>query len=179
MTVKIAFGHKARSGKDVSSDYLLNKYGGQSVRFASIIYKMAEDCYELAGIPYEKDAKLLQFIGTHFREMHGADIWVTAALKEVSNLNKTLLNNQVITAPDCRFRNEANALKSRGFTLVKINRPDKNKGDIGRDPNHISEIDLDNYEKWDYVVENNGTLDELYTKIDSIYNETRGANSRS
>jgi hypothetical protein len=36
----IAFGHKSRVGKDLSADYLIEKYGGKKLSFASPIYEI-------------------------------------------------------------------------------------------------------------------------------------------
>lgn len=59
---------------------------------------------------------------------------------------------------DCRFSNEAEAIKSRGGLLIRVNRgtPDKNA--------HISETALDNF-PFDYTITNNGTIEELSEKV--------------
>ena len=49
-------------------------------------------------------------------------------------------------------RTRLTILKNKGGILIKINR------NTGYNDNHISEIDLDDYDKFDYIVDNNGTI---------------------
>lgn len=65
--------------------------------------------------------------------------------------------NWVIT--DCRFENEAAAVKAKGGIVVRVNRP-------GVQPvnRHQSEVELDNYH-FDYVINNNGTIDDLKNEV--------------
>lgn len=99
---------------------------------------------------------LLQRIGTDcFRCVISPDFWVNALFCSMEEGN-----NYVIT--DVRFPNEADMVKSNGGMLIRLNRA----GYIFS--NHISETALDCYDGFDHVVENNGTIDELYKKIDDI-----------
>lgn len=60
---------------------------------------------------------------------------------------------------DLRFKNEAEAIKKRKGSLVRVER----KG-LMTASNHISEIELDGYE-FDYVIQNDGTIQELIEKV--------------
>ena len=55
------------------------------------------------------------------------------------------------------------SVKSKGGILIRINR--LGFEDTG---NHESEIALDNYDKFDYIVDNNSTIDDLIKKIREI-----------
>jgi hypothetical protein len=68
--------------------------------------------------------------------------------------------NWLIT--DCRFNNEAISIKERGGIVIRVNRP-------GVFPvnNHPSEIDLDRW-NFDAVINNDGNLNDLYTKVKNI-----------
>jgi len=68
--------------------------------------------------------------------------------------------NWIIT--DCRFPNEADAVKKHGGVVIRITRPGENKGDL-----HPSETSLDNYQ-FDYVIENDGSLDQLEVKVEDF-----------
>ena len=61
--------------------------------------------------------------------------------------------------PDTRFPNEVKAIKDRGGIVIKVNR------DTGLRDDHISEHALDDYNDYDYVIDNNGTMDELIAKV--------------
>jgi hypothetical protein len=59
---------------------------------------------------------------------------------------------------DCRFENEAKAVKDKDGIVVRINRASSPKG------THASEVSLDNWE-FDYVLDNSGSLEELPEKV--------------
>ena len=69
--------------------------------------------------------------------------------------------------PDTRFLNEVQAIKDRKGIVIKVNR------DTGLLDNHISEHALDDYNDYDYVIDNNGTLGELIVKVATMM-ETLG-----
>lgn len=110
--------------------------------------------------------EILQKIGESFRREIDPYIWVDTLLNEYdskkyfANINKTSEPNWFIA--DVRMLNEAEAIKSRGGILIKIER-DTNYAD-----NHISETSLDNYDDWDYTIDNNGSLDELVCKVEQL-----------
>lgn len=71
-------------------------------------------------------------------------------------------DNWIIT--DCRFPNELKAVKDRGGITIRVNRGfDVLNGKCTIDV-HPSETALDNAE-FDYVIDNNGSIDELIEKV--------------
>jgi hypothetical protein len=166
--MKIAFGYKMGTGKDVCVKYLINKYGGMQIRFADAIYDILNYAQKRCGIEQKKDRKFLQLVGTEWGRSIDNDIWIKVALK---NQQKDCN----IYCSDLRFKNEFDALKNDGFIMVKLIRNKINQNRKGNGScNHISENELDEYEdyKWDYVILNNGNLEELYDKLDIIVNKT-------
>lgn len=71
--------------------------------------------------------------------------------------------NWIIT--DMRFPNEIAAVELRGGITIRVNR-DNGTREIDTNP-HPSETALDDA-KFDYVIENDGTLDELVEKVRAI-----------
>lgn len=72
-------------------------------------------------------------------------------------------NNLIIS--DLRFKTEAEAVKERNGTLIYIYRPNIQPG------NHASEkevIDLLNDRKFDYIVNNDSSLESLFYKLKKI-----------
>ena len=55
------------------------------------------------------------------------------------------------------------AIKSKGGILIRINRPGFEDTD-----EHKSETALDNYDGFDYVIENDSSIDDLIHKIHNI-----------
>jgi hypothetical protein len=93
---------------------------------------------------------------SEYRDEKGIQILDDGTMKDWSKP----LPNWIIT--DCRFTNEAIAVKERGGIVLRINRP-------GVFPinNHPSEIDLDRW-NFDGVINNDGNLNDLYTKVKNI-----------
>ena len=118
---------------------------------------------------------LLQFIGTNlFRNQLHPEIWVNAlfadykakwvptgdSVAEEDVSIKKEYPNWIIT--DLRFFNEMEAVKKRGGITIRVNRNLEESKD-----QHESETELDNAE-FDYVIDNNGTIEELIEKVREI-----------
>ena len=109
--------------------------------------------------------KLLQLIGTEAgRQIIHPNIWVSALFADYKKIaynwdcdgNTTVEGypNWIIT--DVRFTNEAQAIKDRGGILIRINRHQYLENGLGiRKDEHLSETALDDYDGFDYVIENN------------------------
>lgn len=162
--MRIAFGHKSRVGKDELCNYLQSKFGGDIIRIAEPLYTLSHKVQEYYGDEIKKDPKLLQFLGMNVREICGDDVWINSALLRVKEECPYQTDDNNYYIPDLRFKNEFRLLKERGFITIKINRPDR---PIDRDPNHPSEIELDDAE-FDYVIDNDSTLESLKRKLDYI-----------
>lgn len=70
---------------------------------------------------------------------------------------------------DVRFKNEANIIKEKGGILIRLNGDPKRIGDIDiRSKTHQSEIDLDDYQGFDYVYDNVPPISNLDNFIEKI-----------
>ena len=139
---------------------------------------------------------LLQQIGTDlFRNQLHPNTWVNATMADykikyfISDVDELgceetattkefpVYPNWIIT--DVRFPNEAYAIKDREGIIIRIERNDYIFDENGKriiptkeyininDKQHESETALDNY-KFDYVINNNGTISNLVDKIKEI-----------
>lgn len=165
--IKIAFGYKARSGKDTAKDYLSKHYRVHNIRFAGALYDIMNYAQARVNIPQHKDGAMMQLIGQGFRDRYGPDVWVNVALSDYRSALASPTPPEMVVATDMRYRQEADKLRADGFYLVHIHRPDR---PIDRDPTHSSEIDLDGYE-FDETVVNDGTIEEFDMKIQAIVNK--------
>ncbi|MEX0595953.1 MAG: hypothetical protein WD512_05575 [Candidatus Paceibacterota bacterium] len=125
--------------------------------------------------------KLMQLLGTKCgREILHPNIWSNALFADYnkkwidskSGFAKKELPKWIIS--DVRFPNEAQVIKDRNGILIRINRTTNNSlinNDIHAVTNwqHPSETSLDSYDNWDYVVENDGSLEDLLNKVRKIY----------
>ena len=159
----------ATAGKDTVAQILVEQFGFQRLAFADSIRDIC-----LVINPYLSDGlrvgdlvkdygwdvakqntevrRLLQVLGTEVgRQIFDEDVWVDALFQKVDPNKK-----YVIT--DVRFANEAECIKEYG-EVWRVNR-------AGVDPinEHISETQLDDYE-FDYVINNDGTFDDLKNKV--------------
>lgn len=134
---------------------------------------------------------LLQLLGTECgRNIIHPNIWVNALFADY-NCNhckqnpceiehKNLLGmkpnypNWIIT--DMRFPNELKAVKDKGGISIRVNKPCEECGVIEghkmilhkiKPSEHESETALDNAD-FDYVIENNGTIEKLIEKVKEI-----------
>jgi hypothetical protein len=164
----------ARSGKDTVAGFLIEQ-GWTRFAFADKLKLAVKklnpilDC-EL-GMPFTLDQaltrhgaektkelykeyrRLLQVMGTEVgREMFGDNFWVEQALREVQE-------NDLAVFTDCRFPNEAQAIKDRGGEVWRINRPG-----YGPVNGHASEISLDDW-AFDHIIDNDRDLDALRYKV--------------
>jgi hypothetical protein len=163
--VNIAFAGEAGSGKDAACNYLVEKYGYTTRKFATPLYDILTYAQTTTSLPVGKDRDFLQYVGMWGRNKN-QDIWVNAALKDIQRDSKVCIS-------DLRFPNEFDALKSRGFIMCRIIRQIDNntKAQIigSGDASHISEHALLSYhDRFDYTIFNNGTLQDFYDRINKI-----------
>lgn len=114
----------------------------------------------------------LQKLGTDgLREGLHPNTWVNALMMDYKEQVVNIMNdegyqledrypNWIIT--DCRFPNEATAIKNQGGVIVRVNRPG-----IHAINAHPSEISLDHWH-FDYVIDNDGGITELKHQVIDI-----------
>lgn len=121
--------------------------------------------------------EFLQLLGTEsIRNQLHTNIWIAALFSDYKAAHPDYLHpydferypNWIVT--DCRFPNEAQAIKDRGGIMVRVKRIYQKEdwhpeGIITKQiPLHISETVLDSYE-FDYTIYNDGTIEELTDKV--------------
>jgi hypothetical protein len=166
--LKIGIGHQSRVGKDTCADYIISKIGGNKYAFSTGVYDVAGSVQTILRKPVVKNPALLQLIGEGMRQIYGDDVWVDQMRNVLDELGTT--TNIIVT--DVRYKNEMDLLRSRGFILIGINRPNRI---IDRDPNHPSEIGL-KLSDFDIVIQNTGTIDKFHKKIDDVLGKLRKNN---
>jgi hypothetical protein len=160
----------ARSGKDATAELLCLNYEFTRSSFADpmrdAMYRLnplVDEGLRLADLVDDygwdvakgKDEarRLLQVFGTEVgREMFGHNFWIEQAFKQIDPAANVVI-------ADVRFPNEADAIKARGGTVIRINRHN-----LTAVNSHKSEHALDNY-MFDHVIYNDGTLDDLADNV--------------
>lgn len=89
------------------------------------------------------------------RDMIHENTWVNALFRGFRHEDKWIIT-------DVRFLNEIESVKARGGILIRVNR------DIDNSIQHRSETELDDYEGWDYVIDNNVPVRKLIDIVETI-----------
>lgn len=108
---------------------------------------------------------LLQIYGTDiFRKRVKNTHWIEQVYNRSVNEEFDI---EIIT--DVRFPNEISFFEDKGFNIIKI-RIERNYDRILESDKHESEIGLDNYTEWDYIIHNHGTIEYLHQITKEILN---------
>lgn len=117
--------------------------------------------FKNSEIPWIKDKEkpitvrqFLQRFGTALRREFSEYFWADSILRFKSTLGSIII-------PDLRYKTELEAIKNKDpeNIIIRVNRPGVQLMD------HPSETELDDYKGWDYVIENDGTLESLLYKV--------------
>ena len=111
--------------------------------------------------------QMLQKIRTEvFRDNFHKETWIRGLFVDYDIFEQ---QSSLWVISDCRFTNEANAIIDKGGILIRVNRPDIEENiNSSRDKAHPSEIALDNFQHFNYIIDNSGSLEELENKIQKI-----------
>jgi hypothetical protein len=170
----IGLAGKKYSGKSTVSQYLARVYGYTPTHPKTPMMEMASPLIEVLGASHieahmrldgiMKDTpipgweltgrKILQALGTEFPEALGIpDLWLQIWWKEYQD-------REFVIHESIRKQFEADFIRSKGGMVIKIVRPDQ-----VQEETHITEQDV----TADITLINDGTIDELYHKVDQLF----------
>jgi len=118
-----------------------------------------------------KQQNLTQNLKTTDKQQNLAQNLETTDEQNIMN-QQNIKNNFPFVIDDIRFKNEYSFFKNSDSNVISIRIKGKNE----TQSNHISEHEIDDL-KFDYEIENNGNLDDLYLKVDKIMNEIKNVDS--
>ncbi|WP_266948199.1 hypothetical protein [Streptomyces sp. NBC_00291] len=133
-------------------------YGPVPVHLSDVVRRFG---WEEAKRRSPEIRRTLQRMGQAVRRQD-PDFWVGRAVDKIAVADSWRLP---VVVTDVRHANECEALKARGFLLVRVNRP--GAPGLGSNGAHESETDLDHYPA-DLTVANSGTLTELACHTDGL-----------
>ena len=104
--------------------------------------------------------QLLQYFGTEIMQKYfGKRVWI----------NSTMQNRSEYTIiSDLRFIEEYNAVKEKKGIIIYINRPNYEFGQ------HASEREMKELlesDKYDFIIDNNGSIEDLFNQVKELVNE--------
>jgi dephospho-CoA kinase len=177
----IGISGKLGSGKTTVAAMIVGANGGTEIAFADAIRTIATTltCDELFKIgtqdfknePCVIDAtfsngELLVKVGTALREHIHPDVFVKALEQKIALSTSDVRGTPYIVVSDVRFKNEAAMVKRLEGKIVRVEGdPAGVRAASKRDPKHPSECELDDYDAFDAIVKNDGTVDDLRNQI--------------
>lgn len=178
----IGISGKLYSGKDTFAKLLTQQFNNNNISFVckSFAYKLKRIGAFLTNTPEEQwftqegkqtflpdwnmtIGEFQQKLGTEgMRQGVHLDGWVIALISDY-----TVGQNWIVT--DVRFPNEAKAIKQKQGILIRIEGDPTGERRLSkRDLNHPSETSLDNYNDFDYIIDNNLSISYLEMQAKTI-----------
>lgn len=167
---------KARHGKDTIAEMIKNYYIEKkcdilNLQYSSYIKEYAKKISNWDGSEETKPRELLQQLGTNIiRDKIDEAFFVK---KLVDDIKVYSFFFDVLTISDARFKIEVDIPRDnfQNVTIIRVNRPNFDNGLTEEQQLHRTETDLDDYENYDYIIENDGSLDDLKEKVIEILNQ--------
>jgi dephospho-CoA kinase len=124
------------------------------------MYKSSDDKYWMSL------REILVYIGTYVLQQDiNKNIFVNIVKNLITDKQKQKQNLKYVILTDIRFNHEINYIHNNNGITISIVRD----GVVQLD--NVAEHDLDEEDRWDYVITNNGTYDELFEKIWNLLHE--------
>ncbi len=176
MSKVILIAGKARAGKDTTALLLKEIYtekGKKTINLAygNYIKEYAKNISDWDGRDETKPRSLLQRLGTDIiRKDIDPNFFVKRLCDDIKVYSYFF---DVITVSDVRFPNEIDGPSAmfKDIIKIKIIRDNfvSNLTDVEK--KHITETALDNYNDYDFVIHNDGTISDLRKKVEKIVEE--------
>jgi len=164
---------KARHGKDTTANIMKDYYEQRGdkviiLQYSSYIKEYAKKISNWDGSEETKPRQLLQQLGTDvIRKKIDSLFFVDAMLKDFkvySYFFDVIIVSDVRTPEEIEYpKNNFNNVNA--FNIIRVN---FDNGLTEEQRKHYTEIALDNYNKFDYIVMNDGTIEDLKNKVNKI-----------
>lgn len=169
-------GGKARHGKDTIANYIKKYYEENNKK--SIILQIstplkfyASKALDWDGSEESKPRKFLQHLGIDIiRKNMGEKFLINRLIDDIKVLSEFC---DVIIVSDVRMPIEFEEIK-KSFNNVKnvfVDRINYDNNLFNNESKHITETALDSFNNYDYVIKNDGTLEDLEKKVVTILKE--------
>lgn len=167
---------KANSGKDTTCELInnfikLKELISVNLQFSSYIKMYAKVISGWNGEEDTKPRSLLQEIGTSvIRDKIDNEFFIKRIIGDIKVYSYYC---DAITISDARLPEEIGSIYENFDNVIRINieRPNFDNNLNSKEKKHRTEIGLDGYNNYDYVIVNDGTLEDLNKKIEKLVDE--------
>lgn len=170
------FAGKARAGKDTSADILKKYYEKNNkkviiLQYSFYLKEYAKKITGWDGCDENKPRQLLIDLGTELiRKQINHNFFVDRMIQDIEIYSYYF---DVIIISDARLVEELDCPKTKlkNVKLINIVRPNYDNGLTDEQKKSLTESALNNYEKYDYKLINDSTIDDLENKIINMLGE--------
>lgn len=177
---------RKRAGKDTLADILTSKYGFHQLVLADPLKEACRALFDFNDEQLYGDLKetvdtdwgitprkAFQYVGTDmirhkFHELIPDiqdNFWIKRLFVRYKKLQKIHGENVDVVVSDLRFQNEVDEIYKYGGIVIKIERADNINND-----DHVSEILIDKIDSYDYLINNDSSLDGYILKAEQVIN---------
>lgn len=166
----IVLSGKARAGKDTTASYIKKYYENSdkkviNLQYSFYIKEYAKRITDWDGSDENKPRQLLIDLGTNLiRNKIDKYLFINRMIEDIKVLSYFF---DVITISDARLVEELEIPKKNfdNIKIVSIIRPDFDNGLTSEQKKTLTEIGLDNYNNYDYILNNDSSLEDLEKRV--------------
>ena len=162
---------KAGSGKNTVSNIIKEFYGNTiEISFSYYIKDYAKRVSDWDGSEETKPRELLQQLGIELvKEKIDNKLFINRVVEDIKVFSYFY---DVIVISDARLVDEIETIKTLFPKSISIRVNSNTENNLTNEQkNHITETGLDNYSNYDYIMDNNGSIEELKEKTIKILEE--------
>ncbi|MBE6159863.1 MAG: hypothetical protein E7157_02325 [Lactobacillales bacterium] len=163
----IILSGKAESGKNRVASIIENNLKDKktiTISYASHLKEYAKNILKWDGNENTKPRTFLQEIGDYVKKIDNKFL-INRLLQDIEVYKNYF---DVIIVSDARFIEEINCIKEKYENVSVINIIGRENSLNNMEKNHITETALDNYNIYDFKIENKSSIEELEQKVKNI-----------
>lgn len=162
---------KAKSGKDTAANLIKDIYTEKKtikIAYASYLKEYAKNILGWDGSNETKPRAFLQYLGVELIKNTIDDKMLIRRILEDIKVYSNFYD--IIIISDARMPEEIDDIKAnyKNVTTIHINSIEQLKD---KEKEHLTEVGLDNYKNYDYVINNDYNLDNIKSELEKIVSE--------